>query len=150
MRKFVLFKQCANLHTSMTSQEILSAFMEAHGVDGFMKLIEENCMLYRTNRDAMVEAARQYLPPDVTYTVPRHGMFMWFELPAGFDADRMIQNDAKDLAVLLVPGSAFAVARSLANCLRASFSMVSPAEIVEGMRRFATMIDRERARCSSS
>ncbi|MCU0610374.1 MAG: PLP-dependent aminotransferase family protein [Candidatus Eisenbacteria bacterium] len=149
MRQFVLFKQCANLHTSMTAQEMLAAFIESHGFDGFMRLIEDNCRFYRANRDAMVEAAREHLPGDVAFNVPRHGMFMWFELPTGFDADRMIRSDAEDLMVLLVPGSAFAVSRSLAHCMRASFSMVSPGEITEGMRRFATMIERERERCSA-
>lgn len=149
MRQIVLFKQCANLHTSMTAQEILFSFFEAHGPEGFMELIAANCRWYRENRDSMIRAAKEYLPPDVAYNAPRHGMFIWFELPAGFDAERMIKNDAKDLGVLLVPGSAFAVTRSMTNCMRASFSMVSPPQIEEGMRRFAAMIQRERDRCGA-
>ncbi|MBN1423071.1 PLP-dependent aminotransferase family protein [Candidatus Fermentibacteria bacterium] len=147
MRQFVLFKQCANLHTSMTAQEMLVSFLEVHGPEGFMELIEANCRCYRENRDAMIGAAREYLPPDVAYNVPRHGMFVWFSLPRGFDADRMIKSDAEELCVLLVPGSAFAVVRPMRDCMRASFSMVSPPEITEGMRRFAAMIQRERDRC---
>lgn len=147
IRQFVLFKQCANLHTSMTAQEMLVAFFETHGFDGFMHLIEQNTVLYRANRDAMVEAARRFLPPDVRYTIPHHGMFIWFEMPAGFDAERMIREDAGDLSVVLVPGRAFAVERSLSHCMRASFSMVTTAQIEEGIRRFSVMIERERERC---
>jgi 2-aminoadipate transaminase len=147
MREFVLFKQSANLHTSMLVQELLKAYLNAHGFDAFREEIERNCSLYRENRDAMLAAAREFLPGDVSYNVPRHGMFIWFELPSLFDARRMIETDAENLKVLLVPGSAFSLSDGLKNCMRASYSLVDPGEIREGMVRFAEMLARERERC---
>lgn len=147
MREFILFKQCANLHTSMLVQELLKAYLDAHGFDSFREEIERNCSLYRENRDAMLEAAREFLPEDISYNVPKHGMFMWFELPKAFDAKRMIESDGEALKVLLVPGSAFSLTGGLKNCMRASYSLVDPGEIREGMRRFGEMLARERDRC---
>ncbi len=143
IRQFVLFKQYANLHTSMLVQAMLHSYLKEHGFDEFRAEIKANCLLYRNNRDAMVEAARAYLPPEVTFNIPGHGMFIWFILPSGFDAERMIRQDSEALKVLLVPGAAFAIDTDLKNCMRASFSMVEDETIREGMRRFAQMISRE-------
>jgi DNA-binding transcriptional MocR family regulator len=143
---FQLYKQGTNLHTSSMVQSMLAGFFEQHGPDGFRKLIQENCGLYRRNRDAMIEAARRHLPSDIAFHVPGEGMFVWFELPGTFDAERMVNSDGTDLKILLVPGQAFSTTGGLKHFMRASFSMPSPAEIDEGMKRFATMISREKNR----
>jgi len=146
IRQFVLFKQSSNLHTSMFIQSVLQKYMSAAGHDGFRDHIRENCRLYRENRDAMIEAAREFLPPEVTYNVPNEGMFVWFVLPDACDARRMIEEQCEALKVLLVPGSAFSTQGGLANSMRASFSMVPPEDIREGMRRFGEMIRTEMSR----
>jgi 2-aminoadipate transaminase len=146
IRQFVLFKQSANLHTSMFIQAVLEKYMAAAGDDGFREHIRDNCQLYRENRDAMIEAAREFLPRNVGYNVPNEGMFVWFTLPEGCDARRMIDEQSEKLKVLLVPGDAFSTTGGLRNAMRASFSMVSPDEIREGMRRFGEMIRTEMGR----
>jgi DNA-binding transcriptional MocR family regulator len=73
-------------------------------------------------------------------------MFIWFELPEGFDTDRMVETDGMDLGILLVPGSGFSTANGLKNYMRASFSMISTEEAEESMIRFARMIELERKR----
>ena len=143
VRLFVLFKQASNLHTSMLIQEMLSQYLEAIGYKNFREHIEKNCSLYKTNRNAMVEAAKKYLPPQVKYNIPKEGMFIWFILPEKCDTKRMIDDYARDLKVLLVPGNAFSTQSGLKNCMRASFSLVTPEQIQEGIRRFAEMIRRE-------
>jgi 2-aminoadipate transaminase len=120
--------------------------MAAAGDDGFREHIRDNCQLYRENRDAMIEAAREFLPRNVGYNVPNEGMFVWFTLPEGCDARRMIDEQSEKLKVLLVPGDAFSTTGGLRNAMRASFSMVSPDEIREGMRRFGEMIRTEMGR----
>ncbi|MBN2054092.1 PLP-dependent aminotransferase family protein [bacterium] len=149
LKYFHLYKQGTNLHTSSLIQALLAGFLEARGVPAFRSLIAANCELYRRNRDAMVAAAGRHLPGDVTCTVPADGMFLWFRLPAGFDASRMVAKDGRDLGILMVPGAAFSTTGGLGNHMRASFSMVSIEQIEEGMKRFAVMIDRERQRLSS-
>jgi 2-aminoadipate transaminase len=141
--QFVLFKQSSNLHTSMFIQALLHKYMSTGGHDAFREHIRKNCEFYLTNRDAMVEAAREFLPPEVSYNVPNEGMFIWFVLPEGCDARRMIDEQCEGLKVLLVPGSAFSTQGGLSNCMRASFSMVSPEMIREGVRRFGEMVRNE-------
>ncbi|MBD3290895.1 aminotransferase class I/II-fold pyridoxal phosphate-dependent enzyme [candidate division KSB1 bacterium] len=140
IRQFVLFKQASNLHTSMFIQEVLLQFLVETGFSEFQRHIRGNCQLYRTNRDAMVSAAQKYLPKEVTFNIPGEGMFIWFQMPEKCNAQRMIDEYAGDLKVLLVPGSAFSTQNGLQNCMRASFSLVTPEQIMEGMRRFGEMI----------
>jgi DNA-binding transcriptional MocR family regulator len=143
VRAMVLHKQASNLHTSSFAQAILAGTMERLGNDGMMRRIASNVELYRGNRDAMHQAARRHLPSSVRYNLPRAGMFMWFELPEGCDSKRMLDRDAQSLKVILVPGSAFSTRGGCRNAMRASFSMVSPEQIEEGMRRFGEMLAHE-------
>lgn len=143
---FQLYKQGLNLHTSAMDQALLAGFLASHSHQEFRDLIRENCGIYRRNRDAILAAARNFLPADVRYNVPAAGMFIWFEMPAGFDADRMMEADGMELGILLVPGSGFSTTGGLKNFLRASFSMIAPEQVEESMVRFAKMIERERKR----
>ncbi len=145
---FQLYKQTTNLHTSAMVQAELAAFFSIHSGEEFLSLIAQNCRFYRENRDLMVACAGKYLPSYVKFNIPREGLFIWFELPPGFDAARMMEQDSLELKVLFVFGSAFSPGGRLKNFMRASFSMVGPGEIEEGMRRFAVMIKREEERVS--
>jgi len=140
IRQFVLFKQSANLHTSSFIQVVLYRYLQKAGVKNFSQLIKKNCEMYRINRNAMVEAAKKYLPPAVKYNIPGSGMFIWFELPSQYNAKQMIEKQCEELKVLLVPGNAFSSKNGLNNFMRASFSLVPPEQITEGIRRFAEMI----------
>ncbi|MBM4319302.1 MAG: PLP-dependent aminotransferase family protein [Deltaproteobacteria bacterium] len=146
VRAMVLHKQASNLHTSSFAQALLQAYFRAEGNTGLLQRVQASVALYRRSRDAMVAAAHRHLPPEIRFQVPRAGMFLWFALPAGCDAGRMVQQDARELGVLLVPGGAFSAQGGCRNALRASYSMVDPPRIEEGMRRFAEMIRRELAR----
>lgn len=146
IRLFSLYKQTTNLHTSSMVQALLAGYLRSRGPEGLLAQVRTSCSVYRRNRDAMVEAARSHLPDSVRFDVPSEGMFIWFRLPNGFDAERMIERDGLELGVLLVPGVAFSVDGGLRNCVRASFSLVDPDAIEEGMRRFGEMVRREGAR----
>jgi DNA-binding transcriptional MocR family regulator len=91
----------------------------------------------------MVKAAKKHLLPEIKYNIPDAGMFIWFELPKQCNARRMIDEQCEELKVLLVPGDAFSSQNGCKNFMRASFSLVTPGEIDEGMRRFAEMIKNE-------
>lgn len=146
IRSFQLYKQGSNLHTSAMDQTLLAGFLASHSHEEFRAMIRENCKLYRRNRDAVLTAVKRRLPADIRYNVPSAGMFLWFEMPERFDADRMMERDCLDLGIILLPGSAFSTTGGLKNHMRASFSMISPEQADEGMLRFARMIERERER----
>ena len=144
IRQFVLFKQSSNLHTSTFIQEILMQYLNSVGHESFRDHIKKNCLLYRTNRDAMVTAVKEHLPSGISFNIPTEGMFMWFEMPEKHNAVRMMENYCEELKVILVPGGAFSSSGGCGNCMRASFSLVPPEQIGEGIRRFAEMIRKDK------
>lgn len=139
IRHFELFKQSSNLHTSSFSQRILASYLAQQGPDALLRHIEGNCALYRRNRDTMVAAARRCLPSTVRFEVPGSGLFIWFHLPEGMDA-QALHATAEQFRVLLVPGAGFSTVGGCRDCMRASFSTLSPERIEEGMGRFAAML----------
>jgi len=143
IQQFIYFKQAANMHTSSLVQMLLLHYLRKVGYAGFQQRIRENCQLYKLNRDAMLQAVPKYLPTTVKFNIPAEGMFVWLELPRRCNAKRMIDNSAADLKVVLVPGPAFSTQNGLAHFMRASFSLVPPDKIEEGIRRFGEMIGRE-------
>lgn len=142
IRMFQLYKQGTNLHVSSMIQAILAGYLEQHGPGEFMDLIRSNCVLYRRNRDAMVSAVRRYLPESVKFNVPGEGMFIWFEFPDSINTQDMLDRYGMEQKVLMVPGGAFSTTGGLGNCMRASFSMVTPEQIDEGIQRLAYMVEK--------
>lgn len=143
VRRFVLFKQAANLHTGSLAQALLAGFLERGGSNGLMEHIRTNCRFYRANRDVMLAAAAEFLPEGTGYNAPPAGFFVWFRMPEKCSATRMIHRDCESLKVLLVPGPGFSAEGRLDNCMRASFATASTDDIREGMKRFGDMVRRE-------
>ncbi|MBN1295253.1 PLP-dependent aminotransferase family protein [bacterium] len=142
IQMFNLYKQGTNLHVSSMIQVILAGFLEKHEPDDFFRLIRANCRIYRSNRDVMIDSARRFLPESVHFNVPVEGMFLWIELPIEIDAELMLDRFGMEYKVLMVPGSAFSTCGGLKHCMRLSFSMVTHAEITEGMKRLGAMIQK--------
>jgi 2-aminoadipate transaminase len=84
--------------------------------------------LLRVRRDAMLEALERELP-SARWSRPDGGYFVWLELP----------REAVDVpGVAYVRGSDFGGGP---NTARLAFSYVSPAEIDEGVRRLAAVVE---------
>lgn len=149
VRAMALHKQASNLQTGSLTQAVLAAYLDALGNDGLLRHVDTVVRRYTTQRDAMVTAARRHLPASVSFEVPQAGMFLWLRLPTGCDAQRMIDADCEALKVLLVPGAAFSTTGGCTDALRASYSLVSPERLDEGMRRLALMLGRELARAGA-
>ncbi|MCR6632888.1 MAG: PLP-dependent aminotransferase family protein [Magnetospirillum sp.] len=139
VQKLVLMKQASDLHTSTLAQMTLAKVMEclpAHHADTL-------CDTYRPRRDAMVQALEEFMPEGVTFTRPGGGMFIWVELPEGFDGAALLARAIAEERVAFVPGSAFYATQPKLNTLRLSFSATAPEKIREGIRRLGALIARE-------
>ena len=77
-------------------------------------------------------------------THPIGGMFLWAELPEGWDADALLPYAMAE-GVGFVPGSSFHVDTSIRNTMRISFVTNSEEDIVEGVTRLARAVQRYRA-----
>ncbi|MBN2104004.1 PLP-dependent aminotransferase family protein [bacterium] len=138
LEKFIIAKQSMDLCTSALSQAIAYEYCER----GWLKPhIQENVELYQKKRKIMLEALDMYMPkqPDICWTRPEGGLFLWLTLPASIDADTMFFQ-ALEEKVAYVAGSGFYTDGGGRHCMRINFSYPSENEIVEGIKRLSRVI----------
>jgi DNA-binding transcriptional MocR family regulator len=136
VRRYVLAKQGADLHTSSLVQLIAARFMLEHDLEAHIARIRE---VYRSRRDAMIAALEEHFPEDVSFTRPAGGLFLWVELPEGMDARRFLES-ALEERVAFVPGDSFFPNGGHENTLRLNFSAMPEERITEGVRRLAGVL----------
>ncbi|MGC4190969.1 MAG: PLP-dependent aminotransferase family protein [Thermomicrobiales bacterium] len=98
--------------------------------------------IYRPRRDAMLNALAEYMPEDVTWSEPEGGFFVWITLPESVDVTTFAHTAAEHGTVVF-PGDWFYHDKAMKNRIRLSFSTVTPARIVEGVRRLGDAIRQE-------
>lgn len=142
IRKLVLMKQAADLHSSTINQMAINEV--ARGV--FDAQVAKVRAAYRERRDLLLSALERHMPAGVRWTKPEGGMFVWVTLPAGMDGAKLLARSLEVAKVAFVPGQAFFADGSNANTLRLSFSCASAAMIEEGMARLGRLISEELAK----
>lgn len=136
IRKLVLMKQAADLHSS-TINQIAIEHVASRGFDAQVAKIKA---VYSKRRDAMLAALDKYMPKTATWTRPEGGMFVWVTLPEGMDGAELLTKSIATEKVAFVPGKAFYADGSNANTLRMSFSCADEAMIEEGIKRLGRLI----------
>lgn len=136
LRRFVLAKQGADLHTSSLTQLLAARFMLQHDLDSHIARL---CEVYRGRRNTMLAALDENLPPEVHYTRPAGGLFLWVELPDGMGA-RDLLSRALEERVAFVPGECFFPGGGHENTLRLNFSAMPEERIVEGVERLGRVL----------
>ena len=136
IRKLVLMKQAADLHSS-TINQIAIEHVASRGFDAQVAKIRS---VYSKRRDAMLSAMDKYMPKNTSWTKPEGGMFVWVTLPEGMDGAELLARSIATEKVAFVPGKAFFADGSNANTLRMSFSCANEAMIEEGIKRLGRLI----------
>ena len=136
VEKLVLIKQGADLCTSLRSQMEVSLFMERYDFEANLKTL---IALYRGRRNAMVAALENYMPPEVKFTRPQGGLFLWVELPSQVRSVELLKK-CLEQDVAFVPGDAFFPNGGVTNTLRLNYSNMPEARITEGIRRIANAL----------
>lgn len=138
--RLVQLKQSADLHTSTFAQMVTYEAARDGFLDQHVKVIRA---LYHERRDAMLQALTDFFPPEVTWTHPDGGLFLWATLPAGTNCERLLRL-ALEQNVAFVPGDSFYPGGDTGAHMRLNFSNAPPAAIREGIRRLAAAIAQER------
>jgi 2-aminoadipate transaminase len=134
--KLVQLKQGADLHTATFNQMVMYEVAKEGFIDAHVDQLRE---VYRARRNAMLAAMNRYMPPEVRWTHPQGGLFLWLHLPEGMRAmelfDAAIKRD-----VAFVPGDAFYTIADPPPRARINFSTVNEERIEEGVKRLAEAI----------
>jgi 2-aminoadipate transaminase len=136
IRKLVMIKQAADLHTSSFNQYVAYEVGKGGFLDEHVKVIRTT---YKERRDVMLEMMEEMFPPEVMWRKPQGGMFLWGILPKGMDAAEVLKR-AVERKVAFVPGGGFHPGGGHDNTMRINFSYSSPDTIREGITRLGTML----------
>ena len=112
-------------------------------LDEHVKLIRR---VYCERRDIMLDALAQFLPPELTWTRPKAGLFLWVTLPEGADAPKLFEVAVRE-NVAFVPGDCFYAPNGHPQegrrHMRLNFSAAKPDQIREGIRRLSIAVKKQ-------
>ena len=138
--KLAQMKQGADLHTSTFTQMLAYEVAREGFLDEHVKKLR---VAYRQRRDVMLDALASEMPPGVTWTRPKGGLFLWVTLPEGMEASELFR-EALDRKVAFVPGECFFApdwpGSEAKRHLRLNFSNAKPERIREGVRRLSLAV----------
>jgi len=101
--------------------------------------LERARAVYATRREHMLGLLAQLLPPQVRFTAPRGGFYVWLELPPGADTVAMAAQ-AEAAGVRYRPGPIFSCDQQFGNCLRLCFTFHDPQRLTRGVTRLSTVL----------
>jgi DNA-binding transcriptional MocR family regulator len=133
--KLVLANEAAVLSPSSFTQLVISEYLSTADWKGQIDTFRG---VYRERKNAMLNALDEFLP-DLTWTNPHGGFYVWVTLPERLDSKAMLPRAVKEL-VAYTPGTAFFADGDGRQNMRLSFCYPTPDNIRVGIRRLATVI----------
>lgn len=130
LRKMVIGKQSADVHSPILTQAIVELYMEKGLLPAHLDSIRKE---YSAKLDALLPGFELF-PAGTKHTHPQGGLFVWAELPEGYDAVKKFEMAIAN-KVAYVPGTHFYQYGGHINTLRLNFSMPSIEDIKKGMER---------------
>lgn len=136
LRKCTIGKQGTDLHTPNLNQAIVDQFLR-RGLLG--PHIQSILPAYREKMNLMLQELEAF-PRGTSFTRPEGGLFIWVEMPEGFNATRLFDR-AVEANVAYVPGTHFYPCGGHHHTLRLNFSNSTPEQIREGMGRLRRLFE---------
>ncbi len=137
--KLILAKQATDLCTNVFSQYVAYEYVNRGFLD---EQVSKISIMYKHKRDVMLDSLQKYFPKQVSWTVPKGGMFIWIALPKTIDTRLMFQK-ALSKKVAYVVGEAFFPEGGNYHSMRLNFSYSEDDVIQEGIKRLADVINEE-------
>lgn len=136
--KLILAAESAILSPSSFNQMLINRYLEQSDWRAQIGVFRG---VYRERKNAMLDALGEYLP-DLTWTNPSGGFYVWATLPEGLDSKQMLPRAVTEL-VAYTPGTAFYADGDGRQSLRLSFCYPTPEAIRVGIRRLANVVGAE-------
>ena len=130
--KMAVAKQGEDVHTNIFFQMLCHRFMTECDLDAHIQRIRA---IYRHKAGLMLSELERHRPPEISFTRPEGGLFLWCTLPEGVDMNALVQ-EALARKVAVVPGVAFNCDTSApSRSFRLNYSTPTDEQIAEGVKR---------------
>lgn len=139
-QKLVMINEAQVLCPPMFAQLLIAEYLQHCAWRDQIKAFAER---YATRRDQLLGALATTMPPDVSWTRPGGGFYVWLTLPADVDTRALLPR-ALAHRVAYVPGAGFYADGSGGRNLRLSYSFPPPSDITVGVQRLADALREER------
>ncbi len=139
IQKLATAKQWTDLHSDQLSQAILLEFSRSGRLDAHLGRVLE---AGRVRLATTLETLEQVLPQGSRFTRPQGGMNLWVTLPRGCDSSAVLEKARRE-GVSYLPGRYFSISTPMNESFRLSFAGLSPARIVDGLRRLGPLFEEE-------
>jgi 2-aminoadipate transaminase len=135
--KLCMLKMAADTQNSTLNMYAANKFMEMYDIDKHIDSIKK---VYKQKKDLMIETIKRTFPPEVTYTNPEGGLFIWLTFPKHIDATELMKRTLEEAKVAYVPGGTFFPNIQEANHCRMNYSGMSDDKIVQGISAFGKIL----------
>jgi 2-aminoadipate transaminase len=136
--KLILANESAVLSPSTFTQYVIAEYFAAADWRGQIDTFRG---VYRERKEALVSSLAEHLP-ELTWTDPAGGFYVWLTLPDQLDSKSMLPRAVKEL-VAYTPGTAFFANGDGRHNIRLSFCYPTPESIHLGVRRLTKVINGE-------
>lgn len=130
IQKIVVCKQVSDVHTNILAQMICHRYITEYDFETHLEDIRK---IYRSKCGLMLDCIEKNFAPEVSYTKPEGGLFIWATLPEGCDMNAFCRKAVEEYKVAVVPGNAFMLNENdRTNSFRMNFSTPTDEQLVRG------------------
>jgi 2-aminoadipate transaminase len=144
-QRLIRAKEAADLCGSSFTMAVTERYFAG---DRWRANLDSLVSLYRSRRDAMLEAMAEHFPFDAGWTHPAGGFYVWVSLPEYVDTQAMLAA-AVDRKVAYVPGTAFYPDGRGNDQMRLAFCYPTEDRIREGIARLGVLLGEQEQRYRS-
>ena len=145
IQRLILAKEAADLCGSSFTMALTERYFAG---DRWRTNLAALVDVYRSRRDAMLEALAEHFPASATWTRPTGGFYVWATLPEHLDTGSMLAA-AIEHKVAYVPGTAFYPDGRGTDQMRLAFCYPPEDRIREGIGRLGSLLDDQERRYRS-
>lgn len=118
------------LSAAIPSQLALANYLEGSGYDRHLRRLRDALFV---ERDAMINAIREFFPEGTRVTRPEGGYFLWVEMPRGTDS-LQLHRRALEQGISIAPGAIFTARDRYSHCLRLNYGHPQDRRVLRALK----------------
>ncbi|MFP4165089.1 MAG: PLP-dependent aminotransferase family protein [Chitinispirillaceae bacterium] len=136
VNKCQLAKQSMDACSSTFTQVLAAEYLSKNKLPGYLEKLRP---AYKRRASIMLDALKEHMPENVTWTTPKGGFYIWVTLPEEMNSSDVFDETIKNGAAFVI-GKAFDPKGKKNNSFRLAFSNTPEKRIAEGVKIVADAV----------